>query len=939
MHFKSPWEELKGAKTIDQAQASLERLRAACLLRLEFCSCWKLKFLLHCPKTPQIALIDFVWARKHWEHSKTCRVQGRIEAWGTEDGLPSVEEALEKAQEPTVAVAISMAFPRRECVQLSLLDGPQDLARKLRESDQLPILTLDLHGLSQTEFLNYSLTLSLGGAFSKELGWCKSLSPKASKMPPKILLLMPPYLAHRLETAEGGHVVREWWLDDATDSCAAKADLSSLLQVEHLWSLVRPICEEMVRGFNSASGALSTERWQFAVDLLSEALKRAMPLLNPDDAARVLAMRQLAQRKVELGSFRSLVESVACSSARHAACRFWPWLRRCLSSDFSATAVGREILLKSVRMAPLSFMDRLQPAGEMEQVLLQCPKQLRDSPRPETVLFPFVEELVAIVNRVAEHSWGHVGAKHLAEKLRRNWPDLLHPENLFENTQVLWSCLANQLPERCQQVPKVYLESIRKETSEAEALMEVCTKQPVLDALSFVESDPPSSFEDGPAEVLFDACKRNSYGCSPESLFVLREASRRLNHSGLSQLTALWCAFIQLSHHTVDYAWHCARALFDQGATEEQNLEIELSIPLVLGLAQFLPRTRSIFPVLVNCHPEAAAFLVAHVWPASSPDDAWSQMRALREWLERALEGAAWPEWTPEYLESSYAKFAVCLMSSWLKGMNLEQWLRSFRSADLLGSAKAAETLSVLAAALHIIPNLAQNWDCSAASRSALQKMAGMHGLRRPIENYFIRLLAHYHGEDLAHLAPSLEPLGEWIHPFIKAPPSEADREVVRQLMFLPQFAQLLEVSGSWAHVLLEALELELTEDALQQVTAVANVVELGPLRAAAAIWMALLSGSTSAFVAACFNPSVVGNYVLPLQQPDEVGVHQIAGATQKYQFQPQVPALSQMYNCPQNLKVFKTRLLFALFCADACVHQTLFKRGILEQELLYESF
>lgn len=576
-----------------------------------------------------------------------------------------MEEALEKAEEPTVAVAISTAFPRRECVQLSLLDGPQDLARKLRESDQLLILILDLHGLSQTEFLNYSLTLSLGGGFSKELGWCKSLSPKASKMPRKILLLMPPYLAHRLETAEGGHVVREWWLDDATDSSAAKADLSSLLQVEHLWSLVRPICEEMVRGFNGASGALSTERWQFAVDLLSEALKRAMPLLNPDDAARVLAMRQLAQRKVELGSFRSLVESVACSSTRHAACRFWPWLQRCLFSDFSATAVGREILLKSVRMAPLSFMDRLQPAGEMEQVLLQCPKQLRDSPGPETVLFPFVEELVAIVNRVAEHSWGHVGARHLAEKLRRNWPNLLHPENVCENTQVLWSCLADQLPERCQQVPQVYLESIRKETSDAEALIEVCTKQAVLDALSFVEGDPPASFEYGPAEVLFDACKRNSYSCSLESLFALREASRRLNHPELSQLSALWWAFIQLSHSSVDYAWHRAQALFDQDATVEQNHEIEISIPLVLGLAQCLPRTRNIFPLLVNCHPEAAAFLVARILPASSPDDARSQLRALRDWLQRTMEGAAW---SSEYLESSYAKFAVNLMSSWLKG-------------------------------------------------------------------------------------------------------------------------------------------------------------------------------------------------------------------------------------------------------------------------------
>lgn len=229
--------------------------------------------------------------------------------------------------------------------------------------------------------------------------------------------------------------------------------------------------------------------------------------------------------------------------------------------------------------------------------------------------------------------------------------------------------------------------------------------------------------------------------------------------------------------------------------------------------------------------------------------------------------------------------------------MNLEKWLRSFRSADLFGSAEAAETLSVLAAALHIVPKLAQNWDCSAAGRSALQKMAGVHGLRRPIESYFIRLLAHYHGEDLTRLASSLEPLGEWIHPFIKAPPSEADREVVRQLMFLPQFAQLLEVSGSWAHVLREALELELTEDALRQVKAVANVVELGPLRAAAAIWMALLisASSTSAFAAACFNPSVVAKYVLPLQQPDEVGTHQIAGATRQYQFQPQVLALSQI--------------------------------------------
>jgi hypothetical protein len=56
LHFKSPWEELKGAKTIDQAQASLKRLRAACLLRLEVCVVvgWKLNFSASLKDPPNI---------------------------------------------------------------------------------------------------------------------------------------------------------------------------------------------------------------------------------------------------------------------------------------------------------------------------------------------------------------------------------------------------------------------------------------------------------------------------------------------------------------------------------------------------------------------------------------------------------------------------------------------------------------------------------------------------------------------------------------------------------------------------------------------------------------------------------------------------------------------------------------------------------------------
>ena len=784
-----------------------------------------------------------------------------------------------------MAVAISTAFPRRECLQVSLLDGPQDLARKLRESDQ-DMVILDLHGLSQTEFLNYGLTLSLGGGFSKELAWCKSLSPKASKMPAKILLMMPPYLAHHLETAkasQGSHVVQEWWLDGASDD--SPMDLGSLLQVKHIWSMVRPLCEEIVQGLHVANGV--SEKQNFAVELLSEALKRTIPLLNPDDAARVLAIKQLAQRKVELGSFRALVAAVASSSARHAACRFRPWLLRCLASDFSATPVGREILLKSVRMAPLSFMSRLQPMGEIERVLLECPKQLPDSPGPEVVWFPFVEELVAIVTRGAEHSWGTLGARDLEEKLWRLWPDLLLPENDPENTKIVWSCLAHQLPKGCQKIPQAYLESIRHETCDAEALLVTCTEQAILEALSFVKNDTGAhSFDRGPAEVLFDSCRTNQYGHSEASLLALRESSRRLNHPELLQLSALWLALIKLSNHSVDDAWHSARALFDPDATVELNVDIPISIPVLMGLARFPAKTKNILPALVMCRPEAAAFLVARASQAPPANDARTQLQRLRSWLRGAMDGA---DWSPRYLESPQAKFAVCLMSSWLKGINLEAWLRSLASADLSGFTDAAGTLSVLASAVHIIPKLAQDWDLG-GHWSAIEKMAGMTGLRRPVQNYFIRLLAFYHGENLAPMGPSLEPLGDWIHPFIKPPLSDADRELVRQLMFLPQFGPLHQVTESWIHVLQEILQVELNKEAIQQVKAVANVTNLGPLKAAAAIWLALLaSNSTSAFAPSRFNPSAVGAYALPLQQPEDVAVGQVSGATAQYQFGPEM--------------------------------------------------
>lgn len=800
----------------------------------------------------------------------------------TKDSLALVEQSLVDAEKPTIAVAICTSFPRRETLQLSLLDGPQDLARKLRENHQ-EIVMLDLHGLSQSEFLNYGLTLSLGGGLSKELAWCKALCPKMSKMPPKILLLMPPYLAQRLETGSPqGHEVKEWWLDDASDGGNQATDLSNLLRLEHLWdALVQPICEQMVTSF--AGGDFDPK---FAVELLSEVLKRTVPLLNPDDAARVNAMKQLALQRVELGSFRSLVETVACSSARHAACRFRPWLHRCLSSEFSETNVGREILLKSVRLAPLSFMNRLQPVGEMEKVLLECPKQLLDSPGPQAVLFPFVEELVAIVNRAAEHSWGALGARDLAEKLNRAWPDLLPEKNekINENlnTKILWSCLAHQLPGRCQQVVQAYLETIRNQTSDTAALLAACTEKPLMDALSFVQVETVPSFEDGPADVIFDACKGNRYVCNAESLVALREASRWLGHPELSQLSALWWAFIQLNY-SVDYAWHCVQSLFDADAPLDQNVDVR--IPFVFGLAQFLPKTRHIFPALVNAHPEAAAFLVACASEDTiSPNDAGSQLHSLRVWLHTALGAAAW---SAEYLESPQAKFACSLMSSWLKGMNLSRWLQSCRIVKLSEPTEAAETLCVLAAAYHIIPKLAQEWAPTEANCLILEYMAAVTGLRRPVQNYFIRLLAIHHGENLAPLAPSLEPLGDWIHPFIKVPPSEADREVVRQLMFLPRFSQLLEASNNdWARALQLALEVELSEEALKRVRSVAHAAALGRSRAVAAIWLALLGANPSSAFA--FNPLVVRNYILPLQRPDEIRTDQIAGATRQYQFGPQ---------------------------------------------------
>eukprot|EP00438_Fugacium_kawagutii_P004723 Skav217803 [mRNA] locus=scaffold1782:499553:529753:- [translate_table: standard] len=835
LRFKSPWEDLQRAKTMDQAKASLKRLSAAC---------------------PQDV------------------------GQPSTDSLASVEESLVHSDKPTIAVAICTSFPRRESLQLSLLDGSQDLSRKLRENQQ-EILVLDLHGLSQTEFLNYGLTLSLGGGPSKELAWCKSLCPKMSKMPRKILLLMPPYLAQRLETGRlpEGHEVKEWWLDDASDGGNQATDLSNLLRLEHLWSaLVQPICEQMVASFSG--GEVDPK---FAVELLSEVLKRTVPLLNPDDAARVDAMKQLALQRVELGSFRSLVETVACSSARHAACRFRPWLHRCLSSEFSETNLGREILLKSIRLAPLSFMNRLQPVGEMEKVLLECPRQLPDSPGPQAVLFPFVEELVAIVNRVAEHSWGSLGARDLSEKLNRAWPDLFRNENL--NTKILWSCLENQLPGQCHQVVQAYLETIRNQTSDTDALLVACTEKPLMDALSFVQVETVPSFEHGPANVLFDACRGNRYVCSDESLVALREASRRLDHPELSQLSALWWALMEQLKYNVDYAWHCAQSLFDADAPLEQNVDVHISIPLVMGLAQFLPNTRSIFPAVVNSHPEAAAFLVARASEdTNSPNDAGSQLRSLRVWLHSALGGAAW---SAEYLESPQAKFACSLMSWWLKGVNLSRWLQSFRTVALKEATDAAETLSILAAACHIVPKLAQDWEPSRANCSALERMVAVTGLRRPVENYFVRLLALHHGENLAPLASSLEPLGDWIHPFIKAPPSEADREVVRQLMFLPRFSQLLEASNNdWACALQHALEVDLSEGALKRVKSVANVEALGHSRAAAAIWLALLGANpTSAFA---FNPSMAGNYVLPLQRPDEIRTDQIAGATRQYRFGPQ---------------------------------------------------
>ena len=789
-----------------------------------------------------------------------------------------------------MAIGICATFPPRECLQVSLLDGPQDLARKLREAEGQIIL--DLHGLSLTEFLNVSLTMGLAGfndgGLSKDLGWCAKLTLRASKMPLKILLLMPPYLAQRLEIFPGGHEVKEWWLDDAWSSCQGKHELSlsSLLEVEKLWSvLVRPICEEMVENSRDLADA---DQKRFAVELLSEALKRAMPLLNPDDTARVMAVQRLAERKIELGSLRSLVKAVACSSARHVACRFWPWLQRCMS-DFSATTAGREILLRSIRMASLSFMSKLQPVGDLQQVLLECPKRSPDvSELQKGVIFPFTEELLSVIGRVAEHSWGAVAVNDLVQTLSRVWPDLLLPLNDLENVKIMLSSLAQKLPGHSLLVPQQYLESIRNLTSNEGALFVVCSELALLKALSFIGDEVGevgANFEDGP-QVLLKACRASNYYLCQESLLALREASRCVSHPELSRVAAVWWALVQLSNQDLESAWQDAWALIDD-VSMPQNVRIPLKIPLVMGLVQLCPeRAKRLFPVLVQSHPEGAAFLLARaLQDPPSPNDARDQLGRLSFWLDRALDDAAW---SPEYLESPQAKFACSLLSFWLKGMNLEKWLQSFSEINLFDS-EAAETLSVLAFAFHVLPRVAQNWTESVANSMALkafQRMADVTGLRRPLQNYFVRMLAYHHGENLAPFATSLETFGDWIYPFIRPPPSEADREVVRQLMFLPNFKELLEVTPNWYEAFLEAMQMELKEDTLEQVKqllkTVASVEELGPLRSAAVIWLILiLQDPSSAFHPSHFNLNRVKTYLLPLQQPNEI--HRISGGTDKY--------------------------------------------------------
>lgn len=219
--------------------------------------------------------------------------------------------------------------------------------------------------------------------------------------------------------------------------------------------------------------------------------------------------------------------------------------------------------------------------------------------------------------------------------------------------------------------------------------------------------------------------------------------------------------------------------------------------------------------------------------------------------------------------------------------MNLEKWLQSFSETNLFDS-EAAETLSVLAFAFHVLPRVAQNWNESVAistAAQAFQRMAEVTGLRRPLQNYFVRLLAYHHGENLAPLAKSLETLGDWIYPFIRPPPSEADREVVRQLMFLPNFKELLEVSPNWYEALLEVMQVEV-EDTVEQmkqlVKSVACVEKLGPLRSAALIWVILISQDpSSAFHLSYFGPDRVKTYLLPLQQPNEID--HISDGTRKY--------------------------------------------------------
>ena len=787
-----------------------------------------------------------------------------------------------------MAIGICATFPPRECLQVSLLDGPQEFARKLREAEGHIIL--DLHGLSLTEFLNVSLTMGLAGfndgGLSKDLGWCAKLTLRASKMPLKILLLMPPYLAQRLEIFPGGHEVKEWWLDDAWSSQGKhELSLSSLLEVEKLWSiLVRPLCQEMVE---NGLGLPDVDQKRFAVELLSEALKRAMPLLNPDDAARVMAVQRLAERKIELGSLRSLVKAVACSSARHVACRFWPWLQRCMS-EFSATAAGREILLRSIRMASLSFMSKLQPVGDLQQVLLECPKRSPHvSVLQQDVIFPFTEELLSVIGRVAERSWGAVAVNDLIQTLSRVWPDLLLPLNDLENARILHSCLAQKLPGHSLLVPQQYLESIRNLTSNEGALFAICSELPLLKALSFIGDEVRevgATVEDG-AQVLLKACQASNYDLCEESLLALREASRCVSHQELSRVAAVWWALVQLSNQDLESAWQDAWALIDD-VSMPQNVSIPIKIPLVMGLVQLRPeRAKRLFPVLVQSHPEGAAFLLARaLQDPPSPNDARDQLGRLTFWLNRALGDAAW---SPEYLESSQAKFACSLLSFWLKGMNLEKWLQSFSETNLFDS-EAAETLSVLAFAFHVLPRVAQNWNESVAistTAQAFQRMAEVTGLRRPLQNYFVRLLAYHHGENLAPLAKSLETLGDWIYPFIRPPPSEADREVVRQLMFLPNFKELLEMSPNWYEALLEVMQVEV-EDTVEQmkqlVKSVACVEKLGPLRSAALIWVILISQDpSSAFHLSYFGPDRVKTYLLPLQQPNEID--HISDGTRKY--------------------------------------------------------